>query len=109
MIWEYKIQKIVDGNKDESFHILASRTSEHRWWKRKDWRELDRYGSDSDTDTLKEAQAIVKKEMGYDAKAEYRDNKNRRTVLKEYTFTNIPDYIPEDQEEKFCDLKGVKT
>ena len=30
----------------------------------------------------------------------------KNKVLKEFNYVMVPNYIPEEQQEKFCDLKG---
>jgi hypothetical protein len=109
MLFEYKIQKIEDGNGEERFDIKAHKVSDQKWWKRKQWSELDRYGSDTSHATLGAAQSVVKKQMDSDARTEYRENQNKTKVIKEFFYTEIPNHIPEDQEEKFCDLSEVKV
>jgi hypothetical protein len=109
MLFEYKIQKIEDGNGEVSFTVLMSRVSTHRWWRSKQWKECTTYLSTDDAHpTLSSAQSTVKKQMDSDARTEYRENKNKTKILKEFVYTEIPDHISEEQEEKFCDLSEVK-
>lgn len=108
MLWEYKIQKIEDGNGDESFSILMHRVGSDRWWKKKQWIVPTTYDLDKNFYSLGKAQSAVKAEMKKDARTEFKSNKDKTRVVKEFYYTDIPNHIPEEQEERFCDLKGVE-
>jgi hypothetical protein len=112
MLFEYKIQKIADGNGDERFDILLTNVKFHRWYKKKVWKKYkgyDGYLKEMVYDTLGKAQEAVRTYMERDKKTEYENNKSVKTVLKEYSFTKIPEYVPEEQHEKFCELGGVNN
>jgi hypothetical protein len=112
MLFEYKIQKIVDGNGDERFDILVSNTSHHRWYKKKVWKKKDQFDGwlvQITYDTLGAAQEAVQEVIKIDNKQEYENNKSISKVVKEYSIIDIPNYISVEQQEKFCDLKGVKN
>jgi hypothetical protein len=109
MLWEYKIQKVKDGNGDERFNILMCRVGSNRFWRKKQWIVPDRYGVKDSFTSLGRAQNVIMEEMKKDAKTEYNQNKNKTRVMKEFSYTEIPDHIPEEQEETFCDLSEVKT
>jgi hypothetical protein len=112
MLFEYKIQKIVDGNGDERFDILVSNTSHHRWYKKKVWlkkEQIDGWLIPIICTTLGAAQLAVRELIKVDEKQEYENNKSVSKVVKEYCITDIPNHISVEQQEKFCDLKGVKN
>jgi ribonuclease D len=112
MLFKYKIQKIVDGNGDESFEILVTQVSKHRWYKKKIWKKKEQYDqwlAEVAYNTLGEAQLAVREVIKMDEKQEREDNKSIRKVIKEYSITDIPNHISVEQQEKFCDLKGAKN
>jgi hypothetical protein len=104
MLYEYKIQKIEDGNKEIKYRVIYAKVGKLRWYQTKKWKE---YSSTSFFSSLKDAQKFVKEEMAADRRSEYERKKQDKTVLKEYVYNPIPDHIPEKQAEKFCDLKEV--
>ena len=106
MLYEYKVQKVADGK--VTFDVYASKLAEQKWYKKKKWQMLDNYGQRTSYPTLGEAQSVISQELENDKTTEYNNNKRKKTVLKEYTYTDVPNYIPKEQQENFCDLKGVK-
>jgi hypothetical protein len=104
MGYEYKIVKIVDGNNEERF-VVRYTLPVKRWWKKslsKKWMYIGDYYN-----TIGEAQAFIKKEIEKDRQKEYARNRRYTKVVKEYLYTDILEYIPEEQQEKFCDIKGA--
>ena len=102
MLYEYKIQKVEDANGDERFEIKQLKVANRKWYRRANWITPDRYDLRTACKTLGEAQSAVKKEMEADARSEHKWNKDKIKVIKEYVYTEIPDYIPEEQEEDYC-------
>jgi hypothetical protein len=112
MLFEYKIQKVADGNGDVRYDIYTSNVFFQRWYKKKVWRKAtsyDSYLAETLYTTLGDAQEAVHGCMKRDKKQEYNNNKSVTKVLKEYMYTKIPEYIPEEQQEKFCELGGAKN
>jgi hypothetical protein len=101
MLYEYKIQKIEDGNGVITYNVQYYEILKRL--KKKNWRDLNNGVFES----LKEAQDMVKEEIKRDNKVIYDRKTQEKTVLKEYTYTDIPNHIPVEQEENFCDKKEV--
>jgi hypothetical protein len=103
MLYEYKIQKVIDGNGIIDYNVQYYEIPKTKRNQKKNWRDLNNGVFDS----LKEAQDKVKKEIEADNKVIYDRKSQEKTVLKEYTYTDIPNHIPKEQEESFCDKKEV--
>jgi hypothetical protein len=103
MLYEYKIQKIEDGNGVITYNVQYYEILKTKRNQKKNWRDLNNGVFDS----LKEAQDKVKAEITADNRVIYERKSKEKTVLKEYVYTDIPNHIPEEQGESFCDKKGA--
>jgi hypothetical protein len=101
MLYEYKIQKIIDGNGVITYNIQYYEILKNKRSK-KNWRDL----TSGVFNSLKDAQDKVKEEITKDREIIYQRKSQDKTVVKEYMYTDIPSHIPEEQAETLCDLRG---
>jgi hypothetical protein len=105
MLYEYKIQKVINGNNEIKYKIRFRRLNDG--WifvnLRKIFNVWYTFDYDSETyhDTIKKAQDKIEEEIVKDKAVERRRLAKKGKVLEEFKYKMVPNYVPEEQIEKF--------
>lgn len=96
MLYKYKIQKVIDGN-GKIKYVVKYRTA--KWYKWLNW--LWFWNTIGNYKTIKESQDKIEEEIVKDKAVERRRLAKKGKVLEEFKYKMVPNYVPEEQIEKF--------
>jgi hypothetical protein len=113
MLYEYKIQKLIDGNNEIRYKVKLRRLNDG-WifvnfrkifniWHNLTWDSEHNFYCKTGVIyyTIKDAQNIIAKEIERDKASERSRLAKKRKVLEEFKYKMVPNYVPEEQIEKF--------